>query len=124
MPHDGIENYKEFIMLKEVGASGQISLGKKFAGRLFEVIIHPDERFELIPMKAVPQAAPSKPKAVAAADGWLPPGGYAYSTQWALDNREALEAYALRVAEDGTAAEQLQRYLAEKASGKLDNSAD
>ena len=119
-------------MLKEVGASGQISLGKKFAGRLFEVIIHPDERFELIPMKAVPRAAPSKPAPVAAADGWLPPGGYAYSTQWALDNREALEAYALQVAENGTAAEQLQRYLAsvlaselaEKASGKLDISAN
>ena len=41
-------------MLKEVGASGQISLGNKFAGRLFDVIVHPDERFELIPMKAVP----------------------------------------------------------------------
>jgi hypothetical protein len=25
-------------MLKEVGASGQISLGKKYAGRLFDVI--------------------------------------------------------------------------------------
>ena len=29
-------------MLKEVGASGQISLGKKFAGRLFDVVIHED----------------------------------------------------------------------------------
>ena len=108
-------------MLKEVGASGQISLGKKFAGRLFEVIIHPDERFELIPKKAVPHAAPAKPKAIVAADGWLPPGGYAQCTQWALDNREALESYALRVAEDGTAAEQLQRYLAEKSDGKLED---
>ena len=105
-------------MLKEVGTSGQISLGKKFAGRLFDVIIHPDDRFELIPMKAVPQAAPAKPKAVAAVDGWLPPGGYANATQWALDNRTALDAYALQVAEDGTAAEQLQRYLEETASDK------
>lgn len=101
-------------MLKEVGASGQISLGKKFAGRLFEVIIHPDERFELIPMKAVPQARASQPQAVIVADGWLPPGGYGQCTQWALDNRVALEAYAQRVAQDGTAAEQLQRYLAGK----------
>ncbi len=99
-------------MLKEVGASGQISLGKKFAGRLFEVIIHPDERFELIPMKVVPQARASQPQAVIVADGWLPPGGYGQCTQWALDNRVALEAYALRIAEDGTAAEQLQGYLA------------
>jgi hypothetical protein len=99
-------------MLKEVGASGQISLGKKFAGRLFEVIIHPDERFELIPMKVVPASRAPESRSVVAADGWLPPGGYGQCTQWALDNREALEAYAQRVAEDGTAAEQLQRYLA------------
>ena len=41
-------------MLKEVGASGQISLGKKFAGRLFDVVFYPDGRIELVPMKAVP----------------------------------------------------------------------
>ncbi|MDW5443213.1 hypothetical protein [Polaromonas sp. SM01] len=99
-------------MLKEVGASGQISLGKKFAGRLFDVIVHPDERFELIPMKAVPASRAPESRPVAVADGWLPPGGYGQCTQWALDNRVALEAYAQRIAEDGTAAEQLQRYLA------------
>ena len=42
-------------MLKKVGASGQISPGKKYAGRLFEVIAHADNRFELVPMKAVPE---------------------------------------------------------------------
>ena len=31
-------------MLKEVGASGQISLGKRFAGQLFEVTFHDDGR--------------------------------------------------------------------------------
>ena len=41
-------------MLKEVGASGQISLGKKFAGRLFDVVFYPDGRIEMVPMKAVP----------------------------------------------------------------------
>lgn len=102
-------------MLKEVGASGQISLGKKFAGRLFDVIIHPDERFELIPMKAVPVSRAPEPGSVMVADGWLPPGGYAQCTQWALDNRVALEAYAQRIARDGTAAEQLQQYLADNS---------
>ena len=34
-------------MLKEVGASGQISLGREFAGRLFDVVFHEDKRFEL-----------------------------------------------------------------------------
>ena len=98
-------------MLKEVGSSGQISLGKRFAGRLFEVVVHPDERFELIPMKVVPHAASVQPRDVESADGWLPPGGYAHCSQWALDNRAALEAYAQRVADQGTAAEQLDAFL-------------
>ena len=41
-------------MLKEVGASGQISLGKKYAGQLFDVVFAPDGRVELVPMKVVP----------------------------------------------------------------------
>ncbi|MDO8441406.1 MAG: hypothetical protein Q7S97_09445 [Polaromonas sp.] len=98
-------------MLKEVGASGQISLGKKFAGRLFDVIVHPDERFELIPMKAVPANRAPESRPVVVADGWVPPGGYEQCSQWALENRVALEAYAQRIAQDGTAAEQLQKYL-------------
>ena len=41
-------------MLKEVGTSGQISLGKKYAGQLFDVVFYPDGRVELVPMKAIP----------------------------------------------------------------------
>lgn len=41
-------------MLKEVGVSGQISLGKKYAGQLFDMVFYPDGRVELVPMKAVP----------------------------------------------------------------------
>ncbi|MFA9215934.1 MAG: hypothetical protein ACEQSK_02410 [Sphingomonadaceae bacterium] len=100
-------------MLKEVGASGQISLGKKFAGKLFDVILHPDDRFELIPVRIVATAPPHTPQVLHAPDGWLPPGGYDGCTTWALDNREALEQYARQIEEEGTAAEQLQRFLAE-----------
>ena len=76
-------------MLKEVGASGQISLGKKYAGRLFDVVFYPDGRVEMVPMKVVPTVQSSlsdsppslgPPHAVqeeAAAyrvgDGWLTP---------------------------------------------------
>ena len=78
-------------MLKEVGASGQISLGKKYAGQLFDVVFAPDGRVELVPMKAVPtvneSAAFQYPAAVPApqhrvqdvaasyrvGDGWLTP---------------------------------------------------
>lgn len=100
-------------MLKEVGASGQISLGKKYAGKLFDVILHPDDRFELIPVRVVATARPQAPQIVQAPDGWVPPGGYDGCTQWALENRDALEHYARQIEEAGTAAEQLQRFLAE-----------
>ena len=76
-------------MLKEVGASGQISLGKKYAGQLFDVVFYPDGRVEMVPMKVVPtvqaSASDSPPSAApphtvqeeAAAyrvgDGWLTP---------------------------------------------------
>jgi hypothetical protein len=41
-------------MLKEVGASGQISLGKKYAGQLFEVATQPDGSIVMRPVKVVP----------------------------------------------------------------------
>jgi hypothetical protein len=44
--------------------------------------------------------------------GWRPPGGYDEANVWALENRQALEQYARRNEKDGTAAEQLERYLA------------
>lgn len=46
-------------------------------------------------------------------DEWRPPGGYNDCNSWALENRKALEQYAQRIEKDGTAAEQLERYLAE-----------
>jgi hypothetical protein len=45
-------------------------------------------------------------------DGWRPPGGYDGDDRWALENRVALEQYAQRNEKDGTAAEQLERFLA------------
>lgn len=71
-------------MLKEVGASGQISLGKKYAGQLFDVVFYPDGRVELVPMKAVlavqsPPSASLSPavqeeaSAYRVGDGWLTP---------------------------------------------------
>ena len=73
-------------MLKEVGASGQISLGKKYAGQLFDVVFASDGRVELVPMKAVPTVhtelstgSPSvhgvaeQPTAYRVGDGWLTP---------------------------------------------------
>jgi len=52
-------------MLKEVGASGQISLGKRYAGRLFEVSIEPDDSIVMRPVKVVPASAVVQPAATA-----------------------------------------------------------
>lgn len=103
-------------MLKEVGASGQISLGKRLAGQLFDVVFHPGGRVELLPMRAVATVIEVPPPIGVASDGWQPPGGYDACTQWALDNRAALEAYAQGIELNGTAAEQLQRFLSDPAA--------
>ena len=41
-------------MLKEVGASGQISLGKKYAGQLFDLQTQEDGSIVMRPVKVVP----------------------------------------------------------------------
>jgi hypothetical protein len=107
---------KGHVMLKEVGASGQISLGKRLAGKLFDVVFHPDGRVELLPMRAVAMV-PELPAVIgAASDGWTPPGGYEHVNQWALDNRAALEFYAQSIEQHGTAAEQMERFLQDTPS--------
>jgi hypothetical protein len=45
------------LMLKEVGASGQISLGKKYAGQLFDLTVRPDGSIVMQPVKVVPVTA-------------------------------------------------------------------
>jgi hypothetical protein len=98
-------------MLKEVGTSGQISLGKRFAGQLFDVVFHPDGRVEMLPMRAVPAVRTVPAPDVPAPDGWLPPGGYPSCNAWALENRHALDVYAEGIENEGTAAEQLLQFL-------------
>lgn len=43
-------------MLKMVGASGQLSLGKQYAGRYFEMEIQEDGGILLKPMRVIPEA--------------------------------------------------------------------
>ncbi len=42
-------------MLKMVGSSGQISLGKKYSGQYFEVAERDDGSIVMIPMRVVPE---------------------------------------------------------------------
>jgi len=114
-------------MLKEVGASGQISLGKKYAGQLFDMVFHDDGRVELVPMKAVPTvqepaaaSAPGVQEEAAAyriGDGWRTPERLARRkaaaqrtpeemevarSQWEVENKDAIEAMNQRMAKVGS----------------------
>ncbi len=78
-------------MLRQVSAEGRIELGEEYAGQVFTLVAHADKRLELLPVDASESSRAA----------------------WLSSNKEALEAYAKRIAVEGTAAEQLQRYLAE-----------
>lgn len=117
-------------MLKEVGASGQISLGKKYAGQLFDVQTAADGTITLQPVKAVPmvqEEAPAylTPSPSASGDGWLPPERLARRaaaaarspaemeaarTQWEEENKEAIEAMNQRMAKIGSMARRIHEW--------------
>ena len=123
-------------MLKEVGASGQISLGKKYAGQLFEVQTAPDGTITLMPVKVVPapltaQEEPARYAATSTSgDGWLTPERLARRaaaarspaemeaarTQWEEENKEAIEAMNQRMANIGSMARRIHEWR--KAKGQ------
>lgn len=76
-------------MLKEVGASGQISLGKKYAGQLFEVQFQPDHSIVMRPVKVVPTTPVQARETV--------PAAYAQATSatqaWTQDHAAEIEQY-------------------------------
>ena len=129
-------------MLKEVGASGQISLGKKYAGQLFDVVFASDGRVELVPMKAVPTvneaAARHIVQDVAATyrvgDGWLTPerlaarkAAYertpeeldAARNNWEEENKDALSAYNRRIEREGSMGLRLHEWRKKQSHGPV-----
>ena len=117
-------------MLKEVGASGQISLGKKYAGQLFDMQVLEDGRVQLLPVKVVPLAQ-EELAAYPTGDGWLTPERLARRkvaaartpeqvdaarTQWEEENKEAIEAMNQRMAKIGSMGRRLQEWRKEKAA--------
>lgn len=117
-------------MLKEVGASGQISLGKKYAGQLFDVQTAADGTITLQPVKVVPmvqEEAPAylTPSPSASGDGWLTPERLARRaaaaarspaemeaarTQWEEENKEAIAAMNQRMAKIGSMARRIHEW--------------
>ena len=131
-------------MLKEVGASGQISLGKKYAGQLFDVVFYTDGRVELVPMKAVPtvrSASVAEPSSGAhghgvhedaaayrVGDGWLTPerlaarkaaqerGTEAPAALGPLENSAVIDAYNRRIEREGSMGWRLYELRKKQAS--------
>lgn len=80
-------------MLKEVGTSGQISLGKKYAGQLFEVAVQPDGSIVMKPVKVVPDtSAVREPQALYGQSKQNKAAGQA-SREWADANADSIDQY-------------------------------
>ena len=63
-------------MLKMVGTSGQLSLGKQYAGRYFDLEVLADGGILLKPMRIIPEAdpwlyTPETHARLAQADAWM-----------------------------------------------------
>ena len=86
-------------MLKEVGASGQISLGKKYAGQLFDLQTRADGAIVLQPMQVVP--APLAVQEEGASYASEPPNAWAAQHATDIDQynawAEQREPYAQRL---------------------------
>jgi hypothetical protein len=126
MPHDCMNTLAETFMLKEVGASGQISLGKKYAGQLFEVETQADGTIVMRPMKVVPMTSSAQEERATyqvnvattdTGDGWLAPErlarraaaaarspaeAQAARTQWEEENKDTIDAMNKRMANIGS----------------------
>ena len=84
-------------MLKEVGASGQISLGKKYAGQLFDMQIAADGAVTLTPVKVVPVVQPQAMQEELAA----------------YNNKAGIKAMNKRVSENGSMARSVNEWTNE-----------
>jgi len=125
-------------VLKEVGASGQISLGKKYAGQLFDLSVQADGSIVMQPVKVVPIAHTAQEEranfnASPTGDGWLTPerlarraGAAARSpadmdtarTQWEEENKEAIEAMNQRMAKIGSMGHRIHEWRKNKAAAE------
>ncbi len=127
-------------MLKEVGASGQISLGKKYAGQLFDLTLQEDGSIVMRPVRVVP-LVPSVQEHPAAykvnsgdqtGDGWLTSERLARRTaaaartpaevetarkQWEEENKTAIEAFNTRMRKIGSMGRRVHEWRKAKAQG-------
>ena len=95
-------------MLKEVGTSGQISLGKKFAGQLFDVQFLDTGAVHMLPVRVVPNIAPTQADRRLARSSQR--ADRASREQWEQDNAQALAAFNQRMEDIGSPAQRLHAW--------------
>ena len=108
-------------MLKEVGSSGQISLGKKFAGQLFDVQYLETGAVHMLPVRVVPDVVPL------GSDRRLTRFSQPLHTstreQWEQDNAPAIAALNLRTEQMGSPAQRLHAWRDGQTNSTLTSSA-
>jgi Post-segregation antitoxin CcdA len=109
-------------MLKEVGASGQISLGKKFAGQLFDVQFLDTGAVQMLPVRVVPAVLEQPNTTIRSKPQKLIVDGNPQE-QWQSRNAEAIHAFNQRIEELGSPAQRLHAWRNEPPKLALASSA-
>ena len=101
-------------MLKEVGASGQISLGKKYAGQLFDLTVRDDGSIVMQPVKVVPanQAVNEAPPSYAVP---RPPASSQGTREWADAHAADIDQYNAWASQREPYSQRVRRWRAESA---------
>lgn len=86
-------------MLKEVGTSGQISLGKKYAGKLFDVQTAADGTITLMPVKVVPATLTAQEEPARYASAAPTRSDPLKSAEWAQEHAKEIAQYNAWAAE-------------------------
>jgi hypothetical protein len=103
-------------MLKEVGASGQISLGKKYAGQLFEVSLLPDASIVLRPVQVVPMV-PSVQESQSPYGQQIKPTAQAIS-EWSQAHQTEIEQYNAWAAQREPYSQRVRRWREESMAAE------
>lgn len=106
-------------MFKEVGASGQISLGKKYAGRMFDMSLAADGRITLVPVQVVPMVQETQASYAVASAPRVADAAVA-NQAWAQAHAQDIAAYNAWAAEREPYAQRVRRWREEQAENPTD----
>ncbi len=97
-------------MLKEVGASGQISLGKKYAGQLFELDVQANGDILMRPVKVVPvHSTVQEPQPTYR----VPPEAQQLVRDWAEEHASQIDQYNQWATQNEPYSQRVRRWRAQ-----------